>query len=554
MLGTHCRRHAGKLFSNFQANPLKRNISFQMEPQSIIAATSHADRTYENAIQTLNTLQSNADVIQKMRKEQGRGQRDSLPAMEAFLTRLGISASDLNKLNAIHVSGTKGKGSTCAVAESIMRHHQLKTGLYTSPHLVEVRERIRINGKPLPRQAFADYFFHCYDMLSSSASDNANQMPGYFRFLTAMAFHVFLEERVDVGIIEVGIGGAFDCTNIIPSPTVCGISLLDLDHVGVLGDSISKIAWHKAGIMKPSRPAITIPQEGIAMDCLFERAKELGTTLRIAPDFNLYDLKNELHLEGKHQEINASLAIQLCNTWFLERLPDMGCSQSLSDSSGSRPILNGFALSSRFESGVSNASWPGRCQTIVRDNLSFYLDGAHTKESVNVCVDWLVNKIGHECNRIEFKRILLFNISSDRDSFNLLEPLNKIKWDHVVFCPSILTDVTSKKNGSADVSNLTVTKDEQNFVCVRNQEAWLKLTGKTLMSDHQTTIFPSINEALTWIVHGIDPAFSRPAVYEPPIPEYLLHAQHLDIAVVGSLHLVGGVLKFLGPDIVSIDL
>lgn len=108
----------------------------------------------------------------------------------------------------------QGKGSTCSFCESILRQHGLKTGFYSSPHLVQVRERIRINGDPISRELFAKYFWEVYDLLIKQ-KENDNDMPAYFKFLTVMAFYVFLKENVDAAIIEVGIGGLYDCTNVL---------------------------------------------------------------------------------------------------------------------------------------------------------------------------------------------------------------------------------------------------------------------------------------------------------------------------------------------------
>jgi folylpolyglutamate synthase len=178
----------------------------------------------------------------------------SIPEMREFLRRMGISQDMLHGLNVIHVAGTKGKGSTCSYTERILRNAGLKTGLFTSPHLVQVRERIRINGVPISEPLFVRYLQETWDKLSDidliGGEESTNRMPTYFRFLTLMAFHAFLQEKVDVAVIEVGIGGLFDATNVIDRPIVCAITSLGLDHVKLLGNSLTLIARHKAGIMK----------------------------------------------------------------------------------------------------------------------------------------------------------------------------------------------------------------------------------------------------------------------------------------------------------------
>ena len=159
--------------------------------------------TYNEAIKALNLLQTNAAVLEKIKQDRVKKHiNQNLNETKNYLETLGIDPERLSQLNVIHVSGTKGKGSTCAFTESILRHYGLKTGFYSSPHLVSATERIRINGKPLSQKAFAEYFWTVYGQIV----DKHDQKPSYFKFLTVMAFHVFLEEKVDVAVIEVGIG------------------------------------------------------------------------------------------------------------------------------------------------------------------------------------------------------------------------------------------------------------------------------------------------------------------------------------------------------------
>ena len=145
-----------------------------------------------------------------------------------------------------------------------------KVGLYTSPHLISVRERIRINSVPISPELFAKYFFEVWDLLTlkyelaTLKNDLENlpsdQKPGYFKFLTLMSFHVFLQEGIDVAIYETGIGGQFDSTNIVERPACTGITQLDLDHTYVLGETIEEIAWQKAGIQKTGSPSFFVGQ------------------------------------------------------------------------------------------------------------------------------------------------------------------------------------------------------------------------------------------------------------------------------------------------------
>lgn len=211
--------------------------------------------------------------------------------MYLHFCRTGITLEQLDKLSIIHVAGTKGKGSTCAFCENILRQYGYKTGFYSSPHLVAVRERIRLNGKPLSQELFAENVFRIYNELNKtkvcndiilnvfpyqmvSSQEHAYDMPAYFRFLTVLAFNVFLAENVDVVILEVGIGGEFDCTNIVRNTPIVGITSLGIDHTNLLGSTIEEIAWQKAGIMKKNSKVYTVSQPESVMDILNKRSKE----------------------------------------------------------------------------------------------------------------------------------------------------------------------------------------------------------------------------------------------------------------------------------------
>lgn len=264
--------------------------------------TIYLQKDYKTSILLLNQLQTNAENIdQAIKIEKSGNSSRSLEKTLYFLSLADINLEDLNKLNVIHVAGTKGKGSTCAFVESILRANGYKTGFYSSPHLVMVRERIRINGEPISEEMFAYYFSSVYNRITKGKNSEFG-MPAYFNFLTVMAMQVFLNENVDVAILEVGIGGEFDCTNVIQKPVVTGISSLDLDHCSLLGDTIDKIAWHKSGIFKENVPAFTVGQDDAAMKVIRERAKEKKCPLFVAPQWCDYPMSStvQLGIQGLH--------------------------------------------------------------------------------------------------------------------------------------------------------------------------------------------------------------------------------------------------------------
>ncbi|XP_043716526.1 folylpolyglutamate synthase-like isoform X3 [Telopea speciosissima] len=184
----------------------------------------------------------------------------------------------ISQMKVIHVAGTKGKGSTCTFTESILRNCGFHTGLFTSPHLIDVRERFRLDGMDISQEKFLAYFWSCWDRLKEKTNDDV-PMPTYFRFLALLAFKIFSAEQVDVAILEVGLGGKFDATNVVQAPIVCGISSLGYDHTEILGHTLGEISGEKAGIFKHGVPAFTVPQPDEAMTVLKKAASELDILL-----------------------------------------------------------------------------------------------------------------------------------------------------------------------------------------------------------------------------------------------------------------------------------
>ncbi|XP_030000112.1 folylpolyglutamate synthase, mitochondrial-like [Sphaeramia orbicularis] len=285
--------------------------------------------------------------------------------MTRFLHRTGITVGELDKFNIIHVTGTKGKVDQRAFAERILRNSGFRTGFYSSPHLVHVRERICINGWPISRQLFTKYFWEAYEQLDDSKAAHGGSMPFYFQFLTMLAFHVFLHKLVDLAGIEVGIGGEYDCTNIIRKPWVCGVTSLDFDHCNLLSDTMEKIAWQKAGIFKPGVPAFTVSQQLGALKVLQDRAEGIGCPLSVCPELDHYEAlvgPLSLGLVEDRKRFNASLALQLSNSWLQHTAQETG--------------------------GLQQTEWLGRNQTLRRGSLTYYVDGAHTSASMKACVCW----------------------------------------------------------------------------------------------------------------------------------------------------------------------
>ena len=243
-----------------------------------------------------------------------------------------------------------------------------------------MRERIRINSVPISEELFATYFFDVWDRLgeSTAAADDAplGTRPLYGRFLTLMSWHVFLQEGVDVAVYETGIGGEFDATNLVERPIATGISTLGIDHVFVLGDTVEKIAWHKAGIMKQGSAAFTVEQAPGAAAVLDQRAEEKGvdlTVLGIDPRLRAVKVRPDAQFQKK----NATLAIALAEA-YLEKL--------------GITTTQGLELPREFVDGIEQTVFRGRCEIKREDKVVWYLDGAHTSDSLKMSSRWFADE------------------------------------------------------------------------------------------------------------------------------------------------------------------
>jgi folylpolyglutamate synthase len=448
--------------------------------------------------------------------------------------------ADFDQLNPIHIAGTKGKGSTSSFISSILAQYlptkasihaervPTSVGLYTSPHLRFVRERIQINNQPLSEEAFAKYFFEVWDRLEESAAKAGHKdpkstetKPVYFRFLTLMALHSYMQEKVGSAVLECGIGGEYDSTNILIKPSATAVTSLGIDHTAMLGDTIESIAWHKAGVFKEGVPAFTAPQPESALKVLHERAQERKTTLLEVPRYTALDHIN-LGLRGDFQKTNASVAIAVCAS-HLEKLGFSG----LPD-----PRDKDISLPAEFIAGLEQVHLGGRCETrpdTRRQNLTWYVDGGHTLESIEMAGSWFASTASQSQSKAQNKtRILIFN-QQTRDAASLARKLHDTlatalndshPFKHAIFC----TNTTYKDAGfKADLVSINTNKSDVDSLKVQKE-----LAGSWDSIDPDASVH---------VLSTIEEAISKARELAPE--------DQVEVLVTGSLHLVGGVIEVL---------
>lgn len=483
------------------------------------------DTDFGKAIFDLNSLQSNTKTISLAKY---KSPKDILPLFVKQLNLAGLHVDDLNQLNIIHISGTKGKGSSCAFVESILRANGLKTGFYNSPHLINVTERIRIDGNQIDNDLFCKYFREIFDRLSLATKREGITMPTYFSFLTILAFYIFIREKVDCAVIEVGIGGEYDPTNIIQQPIVCGISTIHFDHVNILGESIESIAWSKAGIAKKNVPIFTVEQDHeAALRVIKSRAREKSCPIHICKDLqNCPDL--HLGISGSAQKTNASLAIQLAKYFLADVSQRRGSSEKFTIVAPHTIETDFKDLCPTFKEALASCSWPGRCQILryPHKRLTFFLDGAHTKESMDNCVDWFLNSSEKEdhCG----SRILMVNIIGERDKSEILRPLchRECRFDEAIFSTNRIGPcITNPEFQDYDKDHSDRGMD--NAQC--NASVW-----NNLLKEHNAPNkkFRIISNTIEGIHHVIELSKLNPG-------------SNYHVLATGSLHFVGAMLETL---------
>ncbi len=297
--------------------------------------------------------------------------RFDLRRMEQLANRLGQPQS---KATTVHIAGSKGKGSTAAMIASALRASGYKTGLYTSPHLHTLRERICVDGQPVSEEEFASLVTELQPEIESVNRNGAYGELSTFEILTALAFCYFERRSVQFQVLEAGLGGRLDATNVV-QPQVCVITSISLDHTAVLGDSIAQIAREKAGIIKPGTITVSAPQSPEASEVIREACREKGAELI------------EVGQEVIWCRTNGDLCGQSCTVQgkgqsYDLTIPLLGDHQ-LENAATAVAALEALGIPKQgIASGLAQVNWPGRLE-ILRHSPLLVVDSAHNADSAS---------------------------------------------------------------------------------------------------------------------------------------------------------------------------
>ncbi|GAB4558016.1 MAG: folylpolyglutamate synthase/dihydrofolate synthase family protein [Anaerolineae bacterium] len=335
--------------------------------------------------------------------------RYDLSRMRRILRRLG---DPHRQLRCVHIAGTKGKGSTAAMCEAVLRSAGYRTGLFTSPHLHTFRERIRVDGRLIPIDDLVQLVEECRPALESEPDRTV------FETITALAFVYFVRQAVDWVVIEVGMGGRLDATNVV-QPDVCAITSLSLDHVDILGHTLSLIAWEKAGIIKPGIPVVTAPQANEAMNVIRQVCRDNDARLiRVGAspdaDWRWHDA-TRIDLYGQRFSVSSAEGV----SWPALEIPFLGGHQ-LANATVAIAVLaelqrRGVAIPEpALRDGLRSAVWPGRLE-VLRSAPWIVVDSAHNVDSATKLALALRENF-------DYRRLcLVFGASQDKDIRGMLQ-------------------------------------------------------------------------------------------------------------------------------------
>lgn len=375
------------------------------------------------------------------------GIRPGLERITALLDRMGRPQ---NRHPVVHVAGTNGKGSVCALLASVLEAAGYKVGRFTSPHLISYRERFRLDGGTISQEELDGELQRVADL--ASALDPALGPVTEFELLTAAAFGWFARQQMDLLILEVGLGGRLDATNVVDRPLLTAITRIARDHTALLGETIEAIAREKAGILKPGVPVVT-GTEGVALSEIRAIAEGLGAPVLQAPEaewlsagettdrVRVGEACYDLGLLGAYQARNAALALGLVD--------------------GLR--VHGWAIDdAAVRDGLASARWPGRMDRWTsQEGQTYWLDGAHNMDGVEALARALSDR------PVLPGRVLLMGVLADKEPREMIERLAPFAGTLVLTTPPTARGLDPRDVASAIAhSDLHMVPDWQEALAV----------------------------------------------------------------------------------------
>ncbi|AYO30035.1 bifunctional folylpolyglutamate synthase/dihydrofolate synthase [Biomaibacter acetigenes] len=385
------------------------------------------------------------------------------------ITRLlEILGNPHHGMRIIHVAGTNGKGSTCAMIDSILRAAGYKVGLYTSPYLEVFNERIRVNGKNIPDKAIARLTQKVRDAISIMQQKNLGH-PTEFEVVTAIGFLYFKEQAVDFIVLEVGMGGRLDATN-VAMPLVSVITPISFDHQKYLGNTLADISREKCGIIKKGVPVVSGPQEKEALRVIEETCARRGCILkrvldrcenRENIDFICYNPLRD-SLNGQVFDVDtpknhySNLKIRLLGSHQLDNAATVvGAIEALE--------LSGIKISrDAIYSGLENARWPGRLE-ILRENPTVLIDGAHNIAGIRTLKEAILKYFPQK------KKILVLGILKDKDYNDMIEEIVPLADAVITTAPDNPRALSAEELAETIRESRIIHEDKNIEVYVRNE-------------------------------------------------------------------------------------
>ena len=394
------------------------------------------------------------------------------PGFERIKTLLAGLGNPERKLKYVHAAGTNGKGSFCAMLASILHQAGYRCGMYTSPYVISFHEQVQVDGAYLTDAELAEAVAALRPI-----ADGMEDPPSQFELETALALWHFARRGCDIAVLETGMGGAWDATNVIPAPEVAALCTISLDHCGVLGSSVGEIAAIKAGILKPGCDCVLYPGEEAVEQVLAERCREVGARL-FHPDFSRLKVREmsltetrfdyapcrelRLPLIGSYQPRNAAMAItaaQVLRTrgWHIPE----------------RAIRDGLKL----------VRWPGRFEILRREPL-FILDGSHNPQGMAATVQSLKDHFGDQ------KFVLLVGVMADKDVPALADLLAQAASAFVTVAPpnprameaGELARLLQERSGLAATACATVEEAVEKTLALAGREGYAAALGSLYFS------------------------------------------------------------------------